>query len=339
MTAPDLRSRTIWAPVPSVNAASILDRPTNPIFSRPFNSQTVTLKLADGFPLTIHRAILVRCAKLGGLLAPFTQKLDLGPFSSTAGHALVEYLYTSRYGLLEWTGPSDQSLDIELHKLKARLEIYALARTFEVGGLEEQVRDDIERETRDLDIFTVIDAVKDAYPTFIGNDTWVPQWIKAVTKKTFENPEGLRRILVLRDFRDDSSVAKFMFRSMLESYVDVLDSMAPPGGACVSADTVAVEADNTPTSDSSFDDIGGNQVQEAVERPGDCGQAGGVPEPPSERQLEPGLEEGPQPDREPGPPPTRLEEDLKSFFSSPMSRRTETMKVSSRLSSPNLTPV
>jgi hypothetical protein len=265
--------------------------------ARPFDSPQVSLEFVDGCRLTIHHSILLRCAEVSRRIdsSPETIKTILRRFSSTAGHALVEHLYTSSYGLLK-RAPSP-SVDLELSELTAKFEIYALARTLELDGLEREVTNDIERTTQHLDIFTVIDIVKDAYPTHIGNDMWFPQWINEVTKRAFKHPEKLMSIAARPDFRDDASVAKFLFKSMLESYVDELKSSIVHDGASISTDVVAAEADKSPTSDSSFVDIGGSEVRDAFQ-----GAAEAIPEPAPEPAPE--LHAVPSPEAEPALEPT-----------------------------------
>jgi hypothetical protein len=197
--------------------------------------------------------------------------------------------------LLKWVG--DPFADLQLRELTARFETYALARTVELNGLERQVRRDIECTTRHLDIFTVIDAIKNAYPTPIGDDTWFPQWIKEFTKKAFKDPEELTRIMVRPDFGDDASVAKFLFKSMLESYVDVLKSVTGHDPASSSTDFVAAEADKTPASNSSFVNIGGSGARDAFQ-----GAAEAIPEPAPESAPE--LHPAPFPEEGPAPEPT-----------------------------------
>ncbi|KAK4096226.1 hypothetical protein N658DRAFT_400361, partial [Parathielavia hyrcaniae] len=181
----------------------------------PFCDAIISLRFADGLPLNIHRSIiLLQCSKLGLLIDSSTKTINLRRFSGIAGHGLVSYLYSGAYGLLN----NSPTLDIELYKLKSKFEIYALARTIEFDGLEEQVRDDIERTADGLDIFTAINAVNETYPTLIGNDTWFPRWIRSLIKKTFEDPKKLSLIPLAADFGDGCSILKLLFGCMLETY-------------------------------------------------------------------------------------------------------------------------
>ncbi|KAK4156085.1 hypothetical protein C8A00DRAFT_12945, partial [Chaetomidium leptoderma] len=230
----------------------------------PFTSPVVSLEFADGFPLTIHRSVLLRSSKLGLLLDSSTKTIDLRQFSSTAGHALVNCLYTDRYDFLKWTGLFDPSANIALWELKAKFEIYALARTFELDHLEEQIKTELNWMKRDLDIFTVIDAVKEAYPTIIGNDTWFPPWIKSLIKQAFKDPGKTSRSRDSPDFGDGPSVVKVLFGCILETYAEMLESMADRDGAFVHH-VVHSATPETPVTDSHFSGIGDDEGQMAAE--------------------------------------------------------------------------
>lgn len=209
----------------------------------------MALAFADGFPLTIQRSVLRRCVKLG-LLLDSSVTIDLRRFSISAGHALVSYLYCGSYGQLKWIGPQNPTLDVGLVDLAAKLEIYALARTLELGGLEEQVRHHIERAARNLELFTVIDAIKETYPTPIGNDTWFHGWIKSLARKALRRPRRISTAPVPDDFGDGASVVKFLFGSMLEVYIDLLESRAAQEVGAAGDD----DLDDTPVIESSFEE-------------------------------------------------------------------------------------
>ncbi|KAJ4289356.1 hypothetical protein N0V88_007107 [Collariella sp. IMI 366227] len=198
----------------------------------PFSSPIITLEFANGFPLTIHRSFLLQCSKLGLLCNHSTKSINLREFSSNVGHVLVQYLYTGLVETLKWTGPLNSK--VNLPEVKARFKIYALSRTVELDEFENSARDGLQEVTRNLDIFTVIDAVKEGYPRPISNDVWFPAWIKSRIKEAFKDPGLLMRSNVLPDFSDGFSVVKVFFDCMLQAYVEMLESLA--GQEVVSAE-------------------------------------------------------------------------------------------------------
>ncbi|KAK0621941.1 hypothetical protein B0T17DRAFT_618317 [Bombardia bombarda] len=196
----------------------------------PFGGPLITLHLASGFPLVIHRAFLLRSAKLALLCTPSTKALDLCHISASAGHVLVQYFYTGTYRALQWTGAPAAPLSCStknsiattttaannedaavLARFRTAFEVYAAARLYELDQLEELAREEIElvtciyhptsssnattsiasRNPRDaptkLNVFTIIDIVKEAYPTPDADDVWFPAYMKERVKEVFMN--------------------------------------------------------------------------------------------------------------------------------------------------------
>ncbi|EAQ88601.1 predicted protein [Chaetomium globosum CBS 148.51] len=279
----------------------------------PFSSPAIRVQLADGFPLTIHRAVLLQCSKLVHLLDPSTESIDLRRFSCTAGHALVQYLYSKEYRLLKWTGPVDPSFDIELWELKLKFEIYTLARTIGLDGLDKKVRSDIEWVARDLEVCTVIEVVQAAYPVPIGNDTWFPRWIRSLVKQTFQDSRKLSKAVAPSQSGNGTSVVKLLFECMLETYTDMLESLSGRDGAAGNAtaaepDTPATGSDwsdiMTSKADRGVDDlygVGSLPASDHEEYQGFLGTPS--PEPLAELDPVPELQPEPEPEMEPAAAP------------------------------------
>jgi hypothetical protein len=157
------------------------------------------------------------------LLDSSVTEIDLGKFSSTAGHALVEYLYAGFYDVLR-TGPVDPSLDVGVWELKAQLEIWSLAQIVGYDELEKLAGEDIENVACGLDVFTVLDAVQAADPSPVGNSTWFPRWIRSYLEEAFEDP---RQLLEAPSAPGDrASLVGILLECMLETYADRLESFA-----------------------------------------------------------------------------------------------------------------
>lgn len=265
----------------------------------------ISVQLADGFPLTIHRSVLLQCSKLARLLDPSTESIDFRRFSCTAGHALVQYLYSKEHRLLKWTGPVDPSLDIGLWKLKLKFEIYTLARTVGLDGLDEQVRNDIEWVARDLEVCTVVEAVQAAYPVPIGDDTWFPRWIRSLVKQTFQDPRKLSNAVAPSESNNGTSVVKLLFECMLETYTDMLESLRVGGRDGASQNITAAEPD-TPVTGSDWSEIMTSRADRGVDDPYGVGSMPvsdheGYQELLGTQNHEPLVEAGPVPKQEPEP--------------------------------------
>ncbi|KAL2173113.1 uncharacterized protein P884DRAFT_273557 [Thermothelomyces heterothallicus CBS 202.75] len=138
-------------------------------------------------------------------------------------------------------GTSSSSQEIRLQEqLKTKLEDQARSlqagsscRAVEPNGLEEMAKHDIERSAQGLDVFTVIGAVKEAYPTPARDDAWFDHWIKTLTKEAFADPARLisSNSASVREFGDHGSVVNMLFRCMLETYADTVESLSQPNGS------------------------------------------------------------------------------------------------------------
>ncbi|KAL2156771.1 hypothetical protein VTH82DRAFT_1517 [Thermothelomyces myriococcoides] len=134
--------------------------------------------------------------------------------------------------VLHWKdtpGSTSSSPEARLWELKTKLQVYRLARTVELKGLKEIAKNDIEQSGPSFDVFTVIDAVNEAYPTPPEEDMWFNQWIKTTIKRSFADPA--RPLSFYNGFGcklgDNESVLKFLFQCMLETYADMLKLSLP----------------------------------------------------------------------------------------------------------------
>lgn len=227
------------------------------MFASPFTSRAVELQFQSGHAFTVHRAFLLRSPKIALLCGPSTDSIPLGDISASAGHALVRYLYTNELEILNLGGPVSVPCNPgpDLAALKTAFEVYSLARTYELDGLEQLARSHIEAVTSaaEVDPFALIDVVKEAYPRPVGDsddDAWFPHYIRSRIKAAFRNPSSL----LLRaekqwppDFSSGASVVKVLLSCLLEVYVESLSG--GDGGAAQALDPA------TPVSDGSFEKV------------------------------------------------------------------------------------
>lgn len=195
---------------------------------RSYTNNFVELEFKTGPCLAIHRTVLGRGSKLARLCDASAKSIRLWKVSHHAGHAMVHYLYTGKLDLLdEWMGPETDS---EFARLKTLFRVYAVARTYELEGLEDLAKAEIEQFTGTTDPFVLIDVVKEAYPTPIGDDPWFQGYIKSRIKAAFRDPTALLSTECLPNFGDGASVVKIVLGCMLEVYADLLASLGGEGG-------------------------------------------------------------------------------------------------------------
>ncbi|AEO67358.1 uncharacterized protein THITE_2129275 [Thermothielavioides terrestris NRRL 8126] len=295
----------------------------------PYSSPLVTLRFADGPPLTAHLSLLIRHPKLAAFCNSSRRIVDLGAFSGIAGHAFVEYLYTGHWGLQKWIGTDDPTVRFERPELEIMLELHAIARTFQLDELETQTRDSIELAARRVEVFPLVDAVKKAYPRPIGNDQWFVGWIKTCIKRVFQDPRALSTASSAPiDFGDGFSAVKVLFNCMLETYVEALEARDGRDAAAVPASRPEPASPDTPCAPGEIHDSRPESAPAvAPELDGAVPEAAPEPEPLPEPLDDPKCNSG-EPERLPGaePIPEPTPEDTAWLLSSDLLKKTKRKK-------------
>ncbi|KAK4097887.1 hypothetical protein N658DRAFT_510033 [Parathielavia hyrcaniae] len=202
--------------------------------------------------LKVHRCILLREVKPSERVDLTSTYVDLTGHSAVAGHALVHYLYHKELELPRWNDDDDDGEPPTAASLQANLEVYTLARRLELEDLQNQVRPAIEWGSCGVDMYTIMDAIKQACPSpnIVGNDPWFTQWFKLHLKEALQDPD--RRSVASAaavqhgSMYDDSGVVKLMFECMRETYAETVGSM--------SLDTRNHSGPLTPATEGSFGD-------------------------------------------------------------------------------------
>ncbi|KAK1749711.1 hypothetical protein QBC47DRAFT_333304, partial [Echria macrotheca] len=163
-------------------SGDVPDDPDSFFEKSPFSCETMILRFEKGDTLKLHRGLLLKYPKLATLDAN-----SLKHISRSAGHVLVQYLYTNRYRTLKWVGPADVQQET-IAKLETAFQVYATAREFDLDKLETLAIKQITLLSKDVDAFTIIDIVKKTYPAAKGNDTWFPAFVKDTIRVAFETP-------------------------------------------------------------------------------------------------------------------------------------------------------
>lgn len=60
--------------------------------------------------------------------------------------------------------------------------MYALAKKYQVPGLETPTKDEISRLGDQINLPTLVDVVEEAYPRTMSNDTWMIEFIQRRTE-------------------------------------------------------------------------------------------------------------------------------------------------------------
>ncbi|KAK3386028.1 hypothetical protein B0H63DRAFT_450022 [Podospora didyma] len=219
------------------------------------SSKMVSLQFKHGEPLHVHEDLLFHERKMRVLIPTATKNQEvfrqfISRISRSAGHILVQFLYTGRYSPLRWKGPTDDDM-VKAASLHTAIEVYATARFFRLSWLEYLAKDEITKLAKDVDLFTIIDIVKETYPDVSGNDTWFPTFIKSTMKAALEKPRvpataatSLDKMLLwgaMEVFRDKLDALTAMTTSAAEQHV----SDATPAPRTKEGKKAAVEPPET----------------------------------------------------------------------------------------------
>ena len=212
------------------------------VFSRPFSSSFVYFVFAHSSTLAVHRTLVDRYPRFVDI-SHNEPHIRLEHFSTQTGHIMVNWLYTGTYEPYEHSPgsapigiPGATTAAVETdhaqNSLQTALEVYVLSRQHELNHLEDLARARIVLLGDTLNAFNIIDAVKDVYPTPVGDDHWFPTYMKSRIKAAFQDPVALLSNLnahgggrLWADFSDDTAITKALFCGMLEVFRDKLQAL------------------------------------------------------------------------------------------------------------------
>ena len=166
-----------------------------------------------------------------------TGKLTLEDVRIEVGHTLVMWLYSGTYQLHQAdTTPSQ--------RLETASSLYSLARKFDLYGLEILAREQITQLSSQIDVFTVIDAIEEAYPCTIGEDEWLESFITQQMEGALHGASCTP--LPEPDTRADIPVSRLAFRALLKAFSGAIKdvSMAREGTPALAPGEVSCDDTN-----------------------------------------------------------------------------------------------
>jgi len=161
---------------------------------RPYSAtDMVSIAFRDGPTCSVHYQLFDRTRKLAafrdsGLRRSYGASMQ--NVSRSAGHALIHYLYTNDYHTPNWIGPGTD-LEEATAKLKIALEVYVIARQYDLEGLEDLAKKQILLHSSKLNAYMILDAVNEVCPSSAAQDTWFPQFIERVVETALKNAGAL----------------------------------------------------------------------------------------------------------------------------------------------------
>jgi len=181
--------------------------------------------------LKLHRDFIPPSSRLS-LLIPVSSNSDTDPYhvnlrhiASDAGHILVQYLYTGKYQALEAARqPAEPQSGIVT--FRTAVQVYVASRDLQFDDLISLVEEEITILGESLDIFSIIDVVKQIYPSPTADDTWFPNFVTERLSAALADPVALLKIDVPGDFSDGMSIAKFIIQGVFQVYAKRLEDSA-----------------------------------------------------------------------------------------------------------------
>ncbi len=113
----------------------------------------------------------------------------------------------------------ETSPDKEVHiELKRAFLAYAMAKTYELAGLQQLAMHKIEQHSSEMNIFDVFEAINEDFSKFQGDIDWVQHYLKEKMKVTFEEDYTAfaRNDFFVRISND--ALYKFLIQCVLELY-------------------------------------------------------------------------------------------------------------------------
>lgn len=118
------------------------------------------------------------------------------------------------------TSASDQKgcllMRRSLPSLRQSIQVYVLAREYELSSLEELAKLEIERLGNGLRFSMVLDLVRDAYPDPSADDTWFGDYLESGLKSLLRNTSELLDCAMPNAERKTISVSDLLFKKLVE---------------------------------------------------------------------------------------------------------------------------
>ncbi|KAJ2973888.1 hypothetical protein NUW58_g8827 [Xylaria curta] len=144
------------------------------IDTSPYASPLLTIHLADGPPLSIHKRLLDKCPNLSSACRNSTI-LHLANVPSSAGHVLTHYLFTGVYECLK---PRTQCHKTNAAEFATAIRVYEVALEYELLELASLAGDEIEKLGARLPVLQLFDVLKDTLPNHSIDDMRLQSYLK-----------------------------------------------------------------------------------------------------------------------------------------------------------------
>jgi hypothetical protein len=155
----------------------------------------------------------------------YERKIELPEVDEDIGHTLVHYLYTGAYQTLKpqgVSGPPDSTTEY-----RRGILVYCAARSYRLDGLTDHAMRNMGLFDKHLSIFDILDIVREMYPKLLGDEIWLPDYLKTKIEAAFEADETIfTQERFLNHISEATTFNKALVMIMVRIYTDKITNMA-----------------------------------------------------------------------------------------------------------------
>ena len=162
---------------------------------------------------------------------PNSQSIQLPEVDDDTGHTLVHYLYTGTYQTLKPQAASDSPSPDPSTEYRRAVLAYLAARSFQIDGLAQLARSNMELYEKGLSIFDILDIMQDIYPNLPEDEIWLPDSIKMKIEAAYEVDETIFTTERFLDYIGEATAFnKALVKIMVGAYTEKIKGMAKKEG-------------------------------------------------------------------------------------------------------------
>ncbi|KAF2443080.1 hypothetical protein P171DRAFT_433422 [Karstenula rhodostoma CBS 690.94] len=152
--------------------------------------------------------------------------IHLPDVDESTGHVLVHYLYTGLYQTLGIKMCLVTEANIEF---KRALSTYTAAKRYGLSGLQQLAKQEIERVGAEMNIFDVVDAIKENFSKLVCDNTWFNGYLEGKAKTAFDEDHTVFARDNFFEHINDVALAQAMAKCIIELYNNKVSHMLDTG--------------------------------------------------------------------------------------------------------------
>ncbi|KAF1962410.1 hypothetical protein CC80DRAFT_160521 [Byssothecium circinans] len=187
----------------------------------PYTSSPVALRIGPEKSVSYVPRDLLQ--NLDWMASAWSGEISLADVDENTGHVLVHYLFTGAYQTLYNTGAS--LIDEVNIEFKRAVLAYTAAKKCRLHGLRELAKNEIQRFGTEMDIFAVIEAVKDDFSKLLGDTAWFHAYLDEKVEAVFEEDRTVFEGDKFFDRVNDVGLARVLAKCVARLYNNKIERM------------------------------------------------------------------------------------------------------------------